>query len=66
MGTFIIAVILLMIVALIIRSMIRDKKSGKSLQCGVDCKHCGGHCHSNTLQIKFEDAEHGKSKSKDE
>lgn len=45
MGTAIVAVILLMVIGLIIRSMVRDKKSGKSLQCGGDCSRCGGHCH---------------------
>lgn len=44
MGTFIVGVILIGIVCLIVRSMIRDKKNGKSLQCGGDCKHCGEHC----------------------
>lgn len=44
MGTFIVGAILLGIVCLIVRSMIRDKKNGKSLQCGGDCKNCGGHC----------------------
>lgn len=43
MGTFVIGIILVGIVALIIRSMIKDKKSGKS-QCGGDCSHCRG-CH---------------------
>lgn len=45
MGTVIVGAIVLGIVALAVRSMIRDKKRGKSLQCGGDCKHCGGHCH---------------------
>lgn len=45
MATFLVGVVLAGIVALIIRSMIRDKKSGKSLQCGGDCRKCGGHCH---------------------
>jgi hypothetical protein len=44
MGTFIIGAVVVGIVSLIIRSMIKDKKNGKSLQCGGDCKHCGGHC----------------------
>ncbi|MBO5093043.1 MAG: FeoB-associated Cys-rich membrane protein [Lachnospiraceae bacterium] len=44
MGTVITAAALVGIVALIIRSMVRDKKNGKSLQCGCDCKHCSGHC----------------------
>ncbi|MCX4268858.1 MAG: FeoB-associated Cys-rich membrane protein [Lachnospiraceae bacterium] len=45
MGTFIVGVIITGIVILSIRSMIQDKRNGKSLQCGGDCKHCGGHCH---------------------
>lgn len=44
MGTVVVGVILVGIVALIVRSMIKDKKAGKSLQCGGDCSHCGGHC----------------------
>lgn len=45
MGTIIVGAVLLLIVGLAVRSMVRDKKSGKSLQCGGDCKNCGGHCH---------------------
>ncbi len=45
MGTAIVGLLLAGAVSLIIRSMIRDKKKGKSLQCGADCSHCGGHCH---------------------
>lgn len=37
MGTIVVLVVLILIVALIIRSMIRDKKNGKSIQCGCDC-----------------------------
>ncbi|WP_294155601.1 FeoB-associated Cys-rich membrane protein [uncultured Clostridium sp.] len=55
MGTFITAVVLIAIISLIVRSMIHDKKNGKSLQCGIGCKNCGGHCHNTTLQIKKED-----------
>ncbi|MCD8347242.1 MAG: FeoB-associated Cys-rich membrane protein [Lachnospiraceae bacterium] len=44
MGTIVVGGILLVIVALIIRSMIKDKKAGKSFQCGGDCGHCKGHC----------------------
>ncbi|MDE7477330.1 MAG: FeoB-associated Cys-rich membrane protein, partial [Lachnospiraceae bacterium] len=33
MGTFITAVILLAVVGLAVRSMVRDKRNGKSLQC---------------------------------
>jgi len=45
MGTFIIGIIVLALAALAVRSMVKDKKSGKSIQCGGDCKDCGGHCH---------------------
>lgn len=43
-GSIIVLLVIVGIVALIVRSMISDKKKGKSLQCGGDCKHCGGHC----------------------
>lgn len=44
MGTVIVGGILLVVVGLIVRSMIKDKKNGKSLQCGGDCKNCCSHC----------------------
>ncbi len=44
MGTFIVGAVLLVIVGLIVKSMVRDKKNGKSIQCGGDCGKCGG-CH---------------------
>lgn len=44
MGTLIVLLLLAMVIALIVRSMIRDKKNGKSLQCGGNCKCCAG-CH---------------------
>ena len=46
MGTIIVGLVLVVIVGLAVRSMVKDKKAGKSIQCGGDCKHCGGgHCH---------------------
>ncbi|MDD3339018.1 MAG: FeoB-associated Cys-rich membrane protein [Lachnospiraceae bacterium] len=45
MGTIVVGIGLAAIVALIIRKMVKDKKAGKSIQCGGDCSHCGGHCH---------------------
>ncbi len=45
MGTAIVGSIVFGIAVLAVRSMLRDKKAGKSLHCGGDCKHCGGHCH---------------------
>ncbi|HIW81375.1 MAG TPA: FeoB-associated Cys-rich membrane protein [Candidatus Acetatifactor stercoripullorum] len=44
MGTLIVLAVLAVAVALIVRSMVKDKKNGKSIQCGGDCRHCGGHC----------------------
>ncbi len=44
MGTVIVGLVVAGIVALIVRRMIRDKKNGKSLQCGGDCSHCQGNC----------------------
>ncbi len=43
-GTAIVLAIVVGIVALVIRSIIKSKKAGKSLQCGCDCDKCGG-CH---------------------
>ena len=45
LGTIIISLILLAVVATIIISMIRDRKKGKS-SCGCDCAHCGGAAHA--------------------
>lgn len=43
MGTLIVLLVLAGIVGLVIRSMIRNKKNGKT-HCGCDCGHCGGKC----------------------
>ncbi len=39
MGTAIVLVIVLAVIGLAARSVIKDKKKGKS-SCGCDCKHC--------------------------
>lgn len=44
-GTVLVVGMLILTIGLAIFSMIRDKKNGKSLQCGCDCRKCGGHCH---------------------
>lgn len=44
MGTVIVGAALIGVVALAIYSMVKDKKNGKSLQCGGDCSQCKG-CH---------------------
>ena len=38
MGTVIVGIALLVVVSLIVRKMIKDKKQGKSIQCGCDLK----------------------------
>lgn len=48
LGTIIVTLILVAIVALIIAKMIRDRKSGKGTgSCGCGCEHCAMHgkCH---------------------
>lgn len=42
MGTIIVLAIVAGAAALAIRSLIRNKKAGKSIQCGGDCNRCGG------------------------
>ena len=48
-GTILISLLLLTAVALIIRSMMRDKKQGKS-SCGGNCAGCAacGACHNKS------------------
>ncbi len=45
-GTILALLIVAALVGLAIFSMIRDKKKGRSVICGVDCKSCGGACHA--------------------
>lgn len=42
MGTIIVGIIVFGCAGLAIRRMVKDKKAGKSIQCGCDCEHCGG------------------------
>lgn len=46
-GTILICIVLLGIVAAVIAGMLRDRKKGKS-SCGGNCTHCAMHgtCHS--------------------
>ena len=48
MGTAVVFVLLVGVVGIIIRSMMKDKKAGKSLQCGQNCNRCSGHCHGRS------------------
>lgn len=44
LGTIIVSAILVIVVALVIRKMIRDKKKGINPLCGCDCGQCSGGC----------------------
>lgn len=45
MATWIVSGVLILIVGLIIRKMVRDRRLGKgSCSCGSDCSHCHGMC----------------------
>ncbi|MCR5530072.1 MAG: FeoB-associated Cys-rich membrane protein [Saccharofermentans sp.] len=45
-GTILCGSILLIVLILIVRSMVNDKKKGRS-SCGCNCSHCAmaGRCH---------------------
>mgnify|MGYP000787565978 FL=1 len=45
-GTLVLCILLLAVVALIVRSLLRQRKQGKS-SCGCNCAHCAmhGECH---------------------
>lgn len=50
-GTILICAVLIAFFALLIRSLVRDRKKGKSSCCG-GCAGCAmaGHCHPNTVK----------------
>lgn len=49
--TIVICAVLLAVVGLAIRSLVKDKKKGKS-SCGCNCAHCAmaGSCHGQKKQ----------------
>ena len=51
-GTVIAVLVLIGVVTLVIRSMVRDKKKGKSVICGGECSHCGHTCPHRMNQGK--------------
>ncbi len=40
-GQILVAAILIAIIALCIRSLVKDHKAGRSIQCGESCSECG-------------------------
>ena len=53
MGTAIVLVILAVVIALATKSLIKDKKNGKSISCGGDCKHCHVQRQEDRLDRSF-------------
>ena len=51
MGTWIVGIVLIVIVALIIYKLVQDKRHGKS-SCGSNCSGCANaqYCHSGTAK----------------
>lgn len=50
-GTLVLCILLLAVVAWIVRSLLRQRKQGKS-SCGCNCAHCAmaGQCHGGAKQ----------------
>lgn len=48
MGTLIVSLVLIAIVAAVIFSMIKSKRAGRHPSCGGNCAACGGACHACT------------------
>ena len=44
LGTVVVSLLLTLIVLMIIRSMIRNRRKGVYLRCGGDCSHCLAAC----------------------
>ena len=57
-GTILISAVLLLVVVLIIRKLVKDKKKGKS-SCGCNCAHCAmsGSCHQKYQSNRRGDAD---------
>ena len=51
MGTVIVSIILITIVACVIISMVKAKRAGKHCSCGGNCGSCAGACHCGGKKI---------------
>lgn len=54
LSTFIVLSVLILIVGFAMRSIIKDKKSGKS-SCGGDCGGCGSHSLCQNSESLFKE-----------
>ena len=71
-GSICVLIVLILIVALIIRGMIKDKKAGKNIICGdcdCDCGCSDGACPSSQMAVdlaKAMEQEYSRRKEKSE
>ena len=68
MGTLIVSIILLAIVALVVRSLIKEKRSGRHPSCGGNCGACGHACselypHSKEFLEKYKSSKSNQTNS---
>lgn len=54
LSTFLVLCVLILMVLLCVRTIIKDRKSGKS-SCGGDCGACGSHSLCHNSQSVFEE-----------
>ena len=59
LGTALVSLLLIVIVAAIIRSIVKDKRAGKNVGCG-SCKSCA---HATTSSCSFKKTSHAASGS---
>ena len=54
-GTIVIALALAAIVVCVVRSLVRDRRQGKS-SCGCQCSHCqnAAYCHGKSMHSRNE------------
>ena len=64
MGTLIVSIILLFIVALVINSIIKSKRSGRHPSCGGNCGSCGHACSELYPHVEEFISKQKSSKSK--
>lgn len=64
MGTLIVSIILLAFVALVVRSLIKTKRSGRHPSCGGNCGSCGHACSELYPHVEEFISKQKSSKSK--
>ena len=52
LGTIVVSLILIAVVALAVRTLIRNRKNGRSC-CGTSCSGCAGNCSQMEVPERF-------------